>query len=245
MRPLSCGHFGARLAKSSADLQAAQKLRNLAFGSGRNGLDADALDADCLHVLVEDRRNDNLVCCFRLMLLANGEQIGASYSAQYYELSALRDFDGPMLEIGRFCTHPDCNDPDVLRVAWGALSRFVDETGIKLLFGCSSFKGTGTEAYLDAFALLAHRHQAPKRWLPRVKAPAVFRFAWQLRARRPDMRTAIRAMPPLLRSYLAMGGWVSDHAVVDRDMGMLHVFTGLEVGAIPPVRARLIRAAVQ
>jgi L-ornithine Nalpha-acyltransferase len=48
-------------------------------------------------------------------------------------------------------------------------------------------------------------------------------------------------MPPLLRTYLAMGGWVSDHAVVDRDLNTLHVFTGLEIRAIPPARARLLR----
>ena len=36
-------------------------------------------------------------------------------------------------------------------------------------------------------------------------------------------------MPPLLRTYLLMGGWVSDHAVVDRHMDTLHVFTGLEI----------------
>jgi putative hemolysin len=52
-------------------------------------------------------------------------------------------------------------------------------------------------------------------------------------------------MPPLLRSYLAMGGWVSDHAVVDRDLGTLHVFTGLEIGAIPAARARQLRAVLR
>jgi hypothetical protein len=49
-------------------------------------------------------------------------------------------------------------------------------------------------------------------------------------------------MPPLLRTYLMMGGWVSDHAVVDDHMNTLHVFTGVEIGAIPPVRKRLLRA---
>jgi len=38
-----------------------------------------------------------------------------------------------------------------------------------------------------------------------------------------------------------MGGWVSDHAVVDNDMNTLHVFTGVEIGAIPPARKRLLR----
>ena len=64
-----------------------------------------------------------------------------------------------------------------------------------------------------------------------------------LRLFRPDAKRAMLAMPPLLRTYLLMGGWVSDHAVVDRDLNTLHVFTGLEIRAIPPARARLLRLA--
>ena len=85
------------------------------------------------------------------------------------------------------------------------------------------------------------RHIAPKHWLPRVKAPAVFRFAARLR-RKPDLKRAQAKMPPLLRTYLMMGGLVSDHAVIDRDLGTLHVFTGLEIAAVLPARARLLRA---
>ena len=69
----------------------------------------------------------------------------------------------------------------------------------------------------------------------------IFRYAARLR-RTPDAKTAMRKMPPLLRTYLVMGGWVSDHAVVDRQMNTLHVFTGLEIGAIPPARKKLLRA---
>jgi L-ornithine Nalpha-acyltransferase len=89
--------------------------------------------------------------------------------------------------------------------------------------------------------MLKERHLAPRRWLPRVKAPDVFRFARRLR-RKPDAARAMLTMPPLLRSYLAMGGWVSDHAVVDREINTLHVFTGLEIRGIPEARARLLRA---
>ncbi|MBA4351813.1 MAG: ornithine-acyl-ACP acyltransferase, partial [Rhodobacter sp.] len=35
--------------------------------------------------------------------------------------------------------------------------------------------------------------------------------------------------------------WVSDHAVLDPDLDTLHVFTAVEIAAIPPVRARLLR----
>jgi putative hemolysin len=235
---LSKGRYVARLALSDADLRAAQDLRSLCFRTST--LDQDAFDSDCAHVLIEDQASQTLVCCFRMMVLEGGRDVARSYSAQFYDLQALNSFAGRMVEMGRFCIHPDWTDPDILRVAWGAMTAFVDENQVEMLFGCSSFAGTDTEQYLDAFAMLKHRHLAPKRWLPRVKAPHVFRFAARLR-RKPDAKKAMLRMPPLLRTYLMMGGWVSDHAVVDNHMNTLHVFTGLEIGAIPPARKRLLR----
>ncbi len=143
--------------------------------------------------------------------------------------------------LGRFCIDPDfAADPDILRIAWGAMTRFVDNEGVDLLFGCSSFAGTETQDYLDAFAMLKEKHLAPKRWSPKAKAPNTFRFARRLRGK-PDAKRAMLTMPPLLRTYLLMGGWVSDHAVVDREMNTMHVFTGLEVANIPAERKRLLR----
>lgn len=238
--------YRARNADTPADIEAAQRLRYRAFiaetgaTARTDGRDADAYDAICQHVLIEDT-DGMLVATFRLLPLTSGEDIARSYSAQYYELDALKAYDKPMVEMGRFCVAPGVTDPDILRVAWGAVTSFVDREGVGLLFGCSSFHGTDTQAYADAFAMLRDRHIAPRRWLPRIKAPNVFRFAQRLR-RTPDRKRALKTMPPLLRSYLTMGGWVSDHAVVDTDLNTLHVFTGLEIRAIPPARARALRA---
>ncbi len=246
MLPLRKGRYTARMADTPQDIENAQTLRHLCFVSGR-GLtaaatrDADAFDARCHHVLVEDTRSSTLVCCFRLLPLKGGADIANSYSAQYYDLAALSAFMGPMVEMGRFCIHPNWPDPDILRVAWGAMTRYVDDSGVELLFGCSSFDGADAAKHHDALALLKDAHLAPKRWLPRVKAPRVFRFARALRLSRPDAKRALIGMPPLLRTYLMMGGWVSDHAVLDTDLNTLHVFTGLEIRAIPPARARLLR----
>lgn len=240
MTTLKRGRYNARLADAPDDLTAAQRLRHLCF-HGTDGVDADRFDDICAHVLIEDSKTGQLVCCFRFLPLKDGAEIDRSYSAQYYELSRLRTFRGPMVELGRFCIHPHFRDADILRVAWGAMTAYVDENGVELLFGCSSFKGTEADQYLDAFTVLRDRHIAPKRWLPRVKAPRVFRFA-QLLRRKPDAKLAMLRMPPLLRTYLLMGGWVSDHAVVDDQMNTLHVFTGLEISAIPPARKKLLRA---
>ena len=234
------GRYVARTANGAGDLAAAQALRMAAFKLP--GVDNDPHDARCTHILVEDTTDGALVCTYRLLAL-HGADLADSYAAQFYELSALQAYEGLMMELGRFCVAPDRRDPDILRLAWAAMTEYVDAHDVQLLFGCSSFAGIETEHYLDAFAMLRARHLAPKRWLPRVKAPDVFRYAAKLR-RKPDVRKAMLRMPPLLRTYLMMGGWVSDHAVVDHQMNTLHVFTGLEIGAIPAARKRLLRALV-
>ena len=239
LSPFSRGHYRVTLAQDADAIAAACELRGRCFGLG--GRDGDDFDSACAHVLVHDTRDGALVCCFRMLVLTRGTQIDSCYSAQYYDLSALQGYAGRMVEMGRFCIDPDRRDGDILRVAWGAMTRFVDENRIDMLFGCASFAGVETDRYLDAFAMLRAKHLAPKRWLPRVKAPDVFRFAARLR-RKPDPKKALLAMPPLLRTYLVMGGWVSDHAVVDRHMNTLHVFTGVEIGTIPAARKRLLRA---
>jgi putative hemolysin len=247
MRNLLGGRLRARLAETSKDIEACQRLRYLTFIEARglpsqpDTIDEDEFDAYCRHMMVEDTRTGQLVCCFRMMPLNNGSEIARSYSAKYYNLDALADYPGKMVEMGRFCVHPACKDPAVIRVAWAAMTKFVDDEKVELLFGCSSFYGVEAEDYMDAFALLKARHLAPKRWLPRVKAPKVFQFASKIKIPRPNMKLALGRMPPLLRSYLSMGGWVSDHAVIDNELNTLHVFTGVEIARVPRSRARLLR----
>lgn len=235
------GRYQARFADGPSDIEACQRLRHICFRGG-GGLDADQFDGLCLHAMVEEVSSGRLVCCFRLLPMADGSRIGESYAAQFYGLDALANYTGRMVEMGRFCIHPEARDADILRIAWGAMTEYVDGEGVDLLFGCSSFHGTAAEDYMDAFALLKEKHLAPKRWLPRVKAPRVFQFASRLKPRKPNLKLAMKGMPPLLRTYLVMGGWVSDHAVVDHDLNTLHVFTGLEISTIPVARKRLLRA---
>lgn len=240
---IEAGSYRARLAENLPDLARAQALRSRMFRGQPGQRDADRFDPLCRHVILEDRATGEIVCTYRLLDLPDGGRINESYSAQFYDLAPLGDFTGRMIEMGRFCIAPEVQGANVLRLAWGALTQIVEAEGTELLFGCSSFQGTDEAAFLDAFALLKERHIAPRKWLPRVKAPDVFRYARALRRTpeiKPDYKKAQRAIPPLLRTYLLMGGWVSDHAVRDRDFGTLHVFTGLEVARVPASRRRAL-----
>ncbi|MFN3823696.1 MAG: GNAT family N-acetyltransferase [Pseudorhodobacter sp.] len=242
MLALEKGRYRSRLCSGAEDIRAAQRLRYRSFIDAQgDGLDADRFDDICQHVLIEEEGVAGPVGCFRLLSLPDGSAITQSYSAQFYDLSALAGIGAPLLELGRFCIRADRMDPDILRLAWGALTRFVDARKVAMLFGCSSFRGTDPAPYRDAFAVLGARHLAPEARRPAPRAPETYGFAADLIGHEPDPREALRRMPPLLRTYLLMGGWVSDHAVIDRGLGTLHVFTGLEIGAIPQQRARLLR----
>ncbi|HQU68294.1 MAG TPA: GNAT family N-acyltransferase [Albidovulum sp.] len=238
MPELKRGRYSVRFASSAEDVARAQALRGQAFrGAGRS--DADAYDAFCRHLLIEAA--GALVAALRLRVFRSGVDVNLSYAAQYYDLSSLYAFPAAMVELGRFCLHPDRHDPDILRLAWGAITSCVDRERAGMLFGCVSFRGTDPSAYPDAFAALRAGHLGPGRWLPGTKARSVIRFGQGPEARPADPKAALLQMPPLLRSYLAMGGWVSDHAVVDAELDTMHVFTALEVDRVPAARARSLR----
>ncbi|MGV8986285.1 MAG: GNAT family N-acetyltransferase [Cypionkella sp.] len=235
MQPLTRGIYTARLIPGEDDLTEAQVLRHVAFRPGDGGgRDRDDFDALCRHVLVHDE-GGTLVACCRLHSFDAQADLSAGYSAQFYDLSRLSAFAGPKLELGRFCLHPSWHDPDILRLTWAMLTAIVDAEDIGLLFGCSSFAGTDPTPHLAALAALK-RFVAPEDHAPGPRAHE--------RVALPPGEGQFSALPPLLRTYLAMGGWVSDHAVVDRDMDTLHVFTALETARIPAQRARALRAIV-
>ncbi|MFN4131256.1 MAG: GNAT family N-acetyltransferase [Paracoccaceae bacterium] len=256
MKPLSRGRYEVRLAHTGDEVAAAQRLRHVAFRASRGaspsasrgvardaGRDADAFDDVAQHVLVRDRARGDLVACYRVQLF-HGASVAQSYAAQFYDLSRLAHFPGPMLELGRFCLDPGQHDPDILRLAWAAMARMVDDAGAGLLFGCSSFAGADPAQHAGALSALAAR-VAPEAWRPGPLAPERIALSGVC-AQIPNQAAGqvagqIPGLPALLRTYLSMGGWVSDHAVIDRDLDTLHVLTGVEIAAIPPARARALR----
>ena len=235
------GRYCARFALSKDDLLAAQELRYKCFNlSNDKGLDVDEFDSICRHVLVENLENGKLICCYRIMSFPDGKDITRSYSSRFYDLGSIENFPKPMIEVGRFCIDPVTTDHQVVLAAWAALTQLVDENGIEFLFGCSSFEGIDKEKYLHCFAFLREKHIAPEHWLPKVKAAQVISYS-EANCCKVNKKKALLNMPPLLKSYLSMGAWVSDHAVVDYSMKTLHLFTGVEVSKIPRRRKQFLR----
>lgn len=237
MEPIRKGKLIARLAQGEAEMDRVMAFRRAAFPRVA-GQEEDAQDGLSAHVLVEGP--EGMLAYFRVMLFGWGAGLAQGYAARFYDVGPLSGYAKPIAEMGRFCTAPGGVHPDVLRLAWGAMTRIVDEGQAGLLVGCSSFRGAGLEAHRSGLALLAAEFVGPTEHLPGRKAEEVVELA--AAGRVGDRRAALAALPPLLRTYLGMGGWVSDHAVVDRELDTLHVFTCVEVDRIPEARAASLRA---
>lgn len=226
------GRYGVRLAQTPDDVEACQRLRHRCFFGGE-GRDAEEYDESCVHIMVAG--DHGLVATCRLKVFS--DDLNLSYSAQRYDLKSISGV-GTLIELGRFCIGSDVKNLDVLRLMWGGIARLVDENDAKMLFGCASFPGLSPARYGAALGLLARRFTAPDRLRIGQHATEVIPLSSFI----DTQGDALEQMPSLLRSYLTMGGWVSDHAVLDRQMQTFHVFCGLEIAKIPPARANALRA---
>lgn len=226
--------YQARLTVSLDEVEACQRLRHRAF-FGRPGRDVDPFDAAWSHLAVWDA--DGVLASTLRFRVSTSADVMGGYAAAFYGLDRIAATGARVMEVGRLCSDPARYDPQILRVAWAALTRIVDRENVDLIFGCTSFPGVNPAPFEAAFAGLAKRYIAPARLLPTVKADKVIRLDQAIRTHLPQ-----RPMPPLLRGYLTMGGGVSDHAVIDHHLRTMHVLTVLERDQVPPGRAKSLRA---
>lgn len=241
MQPLERGGLVARLAAGRADMARVMALRQAAFPRADGASDRDAQDDLSAHVLVEPAGGGPVLGSFRVMIFGWGAGLEQGYAARFYDVAPLSGYARPIAEMGRFCLAPGGVHPDVLRLLWGAMTRLVDGAQAGLMLGCTSFRGADWTRHRAGLALLAEGHLGPEEHRPRRKAAEVVDYP-TLVGPVGDRRAALAALPPLLRTYLGMGGWVSDHAVVDRELDTLHVFTCVEVDRVPAARALSLRA---
>lgn len=235
MTPRNPGNLEVRLARSGLDIDAAQALRYDVFYNemgaqpdvlaARERRDRDQYDSLCDHLLVIDHdRTDNrgVVGTYRLMNRAMAMQSGGFYTADEFDLSALLQWPGEILELGRSCVHPDYRRGGIMQLLLRGIADYARQNCVDILFGCGSFHGSDPEAMSLGLSYLHHYHQAPWTLCPRAQPGR--HVAMDLMA--PDVineRAAQKSLPPLIKGYLRLGGCVGDGAVVDHQFNTVDV----------------------
>lgn len=219
-----------RLAQGEEDRLAAERLRYAVFveelgGDGSLVDHAGRFERDRFDpffdqlILVDARRDrgalDHVVGVYRLMTCDRARSAGQFYSEDEYDLSVLKESGRRLLELGRSCVHPDYRGGAALQRLWLGLAEYVRERDIEILFGVASFHGTDIAALAPSLSHLWRNHLAP----PEIRVRAldsVYQPMDLLPPENIDRVAAMRAVPPLIKSYLKLGGFVGDGAFVDQ-----------------------------
>jgi putative hemolysin len=225
---LRAGNLGVRLAVTAAELDAVQALRYRVFyqemgaradaPTTHSQRDRDDFDAVADHLLVVDHDRgegpESVVGTYRLIRRQGAEKLGRWYSEAEYDVSRLVAYPGPILELGRSCVDAAYRSRGTLQLLWDGIAAYVFRHEIALMFGCASLPGIDLDALADQLTYLHAFHLAPEELRPRA-VPG--RYV-EMRRKDPasiDKRATLAALPPLVKGYLRLGGFVGDGAVLD------------------------------
>ena len=188
-------------------------------------LERDRFDPFCDHLALFDPAlppGEDAVAVYRLMRDDAAREGIGFYSAGEYDLTPLERSGRRLLEFGRSCVRPDYRGGEALFRLWKGLADYVDSHASEILFGVASFHGTDPAALAHPLSFLHARHLAPPDLRVRATGPAAQRMDL-LAPEAIDRRRAVEAMPPLLKSYLRLGGMVGDGAWIDRQFNTVDV----------------------
>lgn len=240
--------YELKLADTPAEKAAAERLRWQVFveemgaksSSTTPGRESDHFDAYADHLILKDRNNGreghNVVGVYRLLRGDVAQAHNGFYSASEYDLTPLMAAGRPMLELGRSCIAEGHRGGKALRLLWIGLSEYVSTHGVELLFGVASFPGTDPEPFTQAMAYLGRGHRAQHAL--RAKARGADAIPLDRLGDAPlDPIAAVRSIPPLLKSYLRIGGKVGDGAYIDHDFNTIDVFLVMDTAAMATMRS--------
>lgn len=247
-RSVDIDKLEVRLARSPAELLAAQRLRYRVFyeemgatptpATAAEKRDFDHFDPLCDHLLVIDHAVEGaepaVVGTYRLLREDVARQHGGFYSASEFDLSFLeknRKPDDNFLELGRSCVAPEYRTNAVIQMLWRAIAGYIVEHKISLMFGCGSLPGVDPEGLAVPLSYLYHNHLAPPdRRVRALDSRYVSMNRLPKEAIRP--RDGLRTLPPLIKGYLRLGGYIGDGAVIDQEFKTVDCFIMVPCDAI-------------
>jgi L-ornithine Nalpha-acyltransferase len=239
------GQIEVRLARDAAEIAAAQALRYRVFyeemaakptpETAAAGRDFDSFDAYCDHLLVLDRRlgegPEAVVGTYRLLRRSVADRHDGFYSETEFDIAPLKSAAGELLELGRSCVDARYRTRSTMQRLWSGIASYVFAHDVRLMFGCASLPGTDPQAVAGALSYLHHRHLAPVQLRPRALPDRYVdmnllspdRVSEADAAKALDERAVLAGLPPLIKGYLRLGGYVGDGAVIDEQFNTVDV----------------------
>lgn len=225
------GSISVGFSRQRQDIEAALRLRYSVFveemganlPEAHDGIEEDAFDPYCLHLVARDKRRDLVVGTYRLLTDEGAKKAGGYYSETEFDISALKRLDGKILELGRACVHPEYRSGATIALLWAGLARFLVKNGFSYLIGCASVPlSAGPQGIANVAAWLKKHHGAPDAWRVTPKRPYT---------PLPESKEEDVALSPLFKGYLRVGAVAASEPALDPAFGVADFFLILPVAS--------------
>ena len=184
--------------------------------------DIDGFDAVCDHLLVIDRRRGagaaGIVGTYRLIRREAAARHGGFYSAAEYDIAPLVAYPGNVLELGRSCVDAQYRNRPTMQLLWRGIASYVFRYEIALMFGCAKHSGHRIpRAMATSLSLSVLPSSGSASLCARARCRNVMSICGCCSADKVDPRVGLAGLPPMIKGYLRLGGFVGDGAVIDHE----------------------------
>ncbi|MBN2120798.1 MAG: GNAT family N-acetyltransferase [Candidatus Omnitrophica bacterium] len=218
--------FEILIVKKGEYLRKAQVLRGEVF-FGKTLLDQDAFDKACEHLVVIDKKTQQVVGTYRLLLRSQAEKTTGFYSETEFNLKNIKNnCRGELLEMGRACVDARYRKFPILNFLWKAIISYMVDNKVKFIFGCSSIEEPQPAKVSKIFKFLKDNAFSPPRF--RVAPLKNKRYPYFKEPVEYSRKEALSLVPSLVKGYLTMGAVACGEPAWDKEFDTADFFMMVE-----------------
>lgn len=231
------GPFVIKTVTDTEELKEALALRYEVFHKemlgkkNLQGLDVDEFDFNCDHLVIKEKRSNQVVGTYRLNCSLFTDDF---YSGKEFFLSKILQLPGVKLELGRACIHKEFRRGILISLLWRGIAEYMAACDAKFLFGCATVK---TDDPRDA-ALLTRYFEEENRISPALRTRPTLAFTMPLLnyflnefsspLNETQKAQAEELLPPLCRAYLKAGALIGGEPAWDQEFKCIDFLTILQ-----------------
>lgn len=242
---MELGPYTIKTADSIEELLKAFRLRHEVFHQEfrevlRSGLDVDKHDRSFDHLLIIHNPTQKIVGTYRLRATLEPTK---AYTAQEFTMAQLTGFQAPYLELGRACIQAEHRKGAVMSLLFRGIAEYMNRSGAKTLFGCSSVKIHQPRSAALLYQYLLQNNHVWKTTVQPTDDYLMPEFGlwfqrWSASLDPQATQEAESLVPPLVKMYLKMGAKIACEPAFDREFNCIDLLTVLKTEQLEETLAR-------
>lgn len=236
--------FIIKTVQSPQELEQILNLRNKVFWEERLKIiqhpfdDLGEMDFDADHVILIDKKNNQVVGGYRL-LCTKFCQESQFYSSLFFEIDEFLKLDGIKVELSRACIHPDYRNGVSIALIWKGLGKYIHLTNSSYVWGFGSLDNTDKNMACKFWQHLKDKELWSNEYVFKEKDldpnEGFFISEEELNKTMSEWENCpLLELPPLLRSYLKAGSKTMALPQIDKKLNTTDFITVLDLSKISP-----------